>query len=899
MENSKKIKLHVVPHTHWDREWYYTLEEYRFRLIRLVDLLLDSMEAGKIEYFTFDGQTIALRDYLERRPENRARIKELISAGRLIIGPWFTQPNIFMSCGEAQLRNLERGQRDVAQWGGGGLEVNYMPDQFGFHTQLPQMTRGFGMKCMTGGRGMDKGCDVYFDWEGPDGSVVRAIALPHSYINAHNLSARDEAEVFDVFGCKISMAPLREIMDMIISEVPRQVTDNLLALNGVDHMFPNPELPTALEKINRDYPQFEAVQSTFANYIGDVEAALTAPLYRKTGELRDPRENLILPASQSMRMDIKLRNGKCEDYLIRLAEPKLAVMKALGQRKLPEADLDAAWGLLLENHAHDSLCCSNSEPSYREILTRYDKLSDIARESVGDIDQHFIRLINGMPNEAIVVWNPSPFERDEPVTFELITAYWRNFSEPHLFADGVEVPCRINGVRSDTLLRFVPFSGRVGELAVAIWNVTAEPGVIPATGYKTLEIRGGGGHARPVDGLVRGARELENEFLQVKVNDDATLDVLDKRSGELYRGVNAFIDDGEAGNGFQHISPYRDFTAVSCGENLTVKITENSPEKGTLTIRQDFSLPESLSADGLARSDRQVKLHIESAVTLRRGRAYLEFETAVENTARDHRLRASFPIDCSSETAYVGQPFDVVERPVQPQGVNELQAGDYEPYVGYAPMQDFCGIADGKRGAAIAGDGLLEYEVLPMRKTVAVTLLRATDRLLCGVLATGSKFKLPTAQMQGLTRFRYAFIPHSGGYNNALRSVEEFRHPLVPFQKDFLEEQTLPTYRAPEPILPLSCGFINLEGPAVMTALKPSAKCEDETLLRIFNPLADSAEAVITVDSFYTLEGAELTRMDECATEERDIQFGTRGNTVTLVLGPKQIATVRLNIKLK
>ena len=556
--SQSKTKMHVVPHTHWDREWYYTLEEYRFRLVRLFDLLLDLMESGKTTYFTMDGQTIALRDYLDRRPENKGRIEALTKAGRLIIGPYFTQPNIFMSCGEAQLRNLERGQKDVARYGG-GLKVNYMPDQFGYHTQVPQITRGFGMTCMCGSRGMDKGSDTYFDWEGPDGTVIRAIAMPHLYINAHNLSTRDENAVFDVFGCKITMQPLKDLVGWMKSELPRCIGGQLLAMNGVDHMFPNPELPETVEKINREYPEFEAVQSNFENFIRDTEASLSRPLYHKTGELRDPRENLILPASQSMRMDVKMRNGKCEDYLIRQAEPKLALMKTLGQKNLPENDLDAAWDILLENHAHDSLCCSNSEPSYREILTRYDKLSDIARESVNDMDQHFIRLIRDMPGEAIVLWNPSPFDRDEPVSFELITALNRDwtFAEPHLFVDGAEIPCRITGIRADTLLRFVPFSGRVGELQVAIWSVTADPGAIPATGYKTVEIRGGRLHARPVDGLVRGARELENEYLRVKVNADATLDVTDKRTGQLYAGIGAFIDDGEAGNGFQHAAPQR------------------------------------------------------------------------------------------------------------------------------------------------------------------------------------------------------------------------------------------------------------------------------------------------------------------------------------------------------
>ena len=131
--------LHIVPHTHWDREWYFTLEEYRYRLVRLVDTLLRCLDEGSIEVFTFDGQTIAMEDYLAVRPEQRDKLRKYIAAGRILVGPWYTQPNTFMSGGEALVRNLLRGRADMAAWGGGMERINYLPDQFGFNAQLPQL----------------------------------------------------------------------------------------------------------------------------------------------------------------------------------------------------------------------------------------------------------------------------------------------------------------------------------------------------------------------------------------------------------------------------------------------------------------------------------------------------------------------------------------------------------------------------------------------------------------------------------------------------------------------------------------------------------------------------------------------------------------------------------------
>src|SRR5262249_56787862 len=41
----RMLDIHVVSHTHWDREWYLTHEQFRFRLIALIDRLLDLLDA--------------------------------------------------------------------------------------------------------------------------------------------------------------------------------------------------------------------------------------------------------------------------------------------------------------------------------------------------------------------------------------------------------------------------------------------------------------------------------------------------------------------------------------------------------------------------------------------------------------------------------------------------------------------------------------------------------------------------------------------------------------------------------------------------------------------------------------------------------------------------------------
>jgi alpha-mannosidase len=79
--------IHVVSHTHWDREWYLTYEQFRFRLVALVDRLLDLLDRDpSYKYFHLDGQTIVLEDYLEIRPEQEPRLRKAIEPGRILIG---------------------------------------------------------------------------------------------------------------------------------------------------------------------------------------------------------------------------------------------------------------------------------------------------------------------------------------------------------------------------------------------------------------------------------------------------------------------------------------------------------------------------------------------------------------------------------------------------------------------------------------------------------------------------------------------------------------------------------------------------------------------------------------------------------------------------------------------
>ena len=106
----KKFDIFYFSSTHWDREWYQDFQSYRYRLVKLVDKLLDLFDKDpEYKTFHFDGQTVVLEDYSEIRPECKERLKTLISEGKILVGPWYVMPDEFLVSGESLIRNLMQG----------------------------------------------------------------------------------------------------------------------------------------------------------------------------------------------------------------------------------------------------------------------------------------------------------------------------------------------------------------------------------------------------------------------------------------------------------------------------------------------------------------------------------------------------------------------------------------------------------------------------------------------------------------------------------------------------------------------------------------------------------------------------------------------------------------------
>src|SRR5579859_4144935 len=187
---AEQLNIILVPHTHWDREWYLTFQQFRARLVHTIDKLLDILDRdSNFSHFMLDGQTIVLDDYLEVQPEQEARLKQYTRSGRISVGPWYVQPDEFLVSGEALIRNLQMGLSRAREFGN-PMYVGYVPDLFGHIAQLPQILRGFNIDSAVFWRGVGaEAQQSEFYWEAPDGSrvLVMHLADPIGYSNARQM----------------------------------------------------------------------------------------------------------------------------------------------------------------------------------------------------------------------------------------------------------------------------------------------------------------------------------------------------------------------------------------------------------------------------------------------------------------------------------------------------------------------------------------------------------------------------------------------------------------------------------------------------------------------------------------------------------------------------------------
>jgi alpha-mannosidase len=937
---SQSVHLIIVPHTHWDREWYQPFQEIRSRLVRLMDRLLDVLEGDPaFAHFHLDGQTIVLEDYLEIRPQNRARLRRLIKAERVAVGPWYVLPDEFLVSGESIIRNLEIGHRIAAEFGA-PLKIGYLPDQFGHIAQMPQILKGFDIDCAVVWRGV--GPDVtgtLFTWAALDGTQVLAVYLPLSgYSNGRSLPADGPG--------------LRERLAAIVAEqAPYRHIPSLLVMNGTDHQEAQAGLPRALAAATGGLEGVSYEIAPLSRFIdrsrvesGSSAASAALPTHR--GELRSALRAHLLPGVTSMRVRQKQRDFENVSRLERYAEPLATWADQLSGSRQLTGFTQWAWKVAVQNHPHDSICGCSVDQVHRDMEHRFDQVEMvgklITRQALAALADR-LDTSKTAPDRALVVYNPNatgadvvrgepsldetaaytledPAGRELPVCIEahpreilfaaelppdevrphVLTIQSREFLGSvindvafHREADRLSVLLTMDRVFRGHLdigaLR-ARWLGLLDDPTLRVVAVRAQTGVPTRVTFCAPQLTGYGFtvfalRRQPksdVPGFAATDRTLESEHFRLAANEDGSLTITDKQTGLVLPRCNWFVDEGDRGDEY-NFDPVRGGQDVCTpAADPTISIDAVGPVVGTLTIRQVFRLPRALDMDRETRCGDVVAVPITTSARLYAGIKRVDFETVIDNAAADHRLRVHFQTPLVVGSAFMEQAFGVVERPLA------LEAGDrVERPVGTVPQKAFTCIQDGTHGVALFNRGIQELEVRRRDggTELALTLIRAVGWLSRGDLRwrqghAGPGLETPEAQSPGLHRFEYALTTFAGDREAAgiVAQAHRFAYPPIVTLVD----------AHPGP-LPADASVLRCDNPNVVVSAQTPSKRDAAFLVRCYNASEHPQAAVIACGTASSIRAVNFLERP-ARTEMRRL----RNAAVRLRLRPFEIVTLQV-----
>ncbi len=873
--SSRRLTFHLIPHTHWDREWYLPRAAFQARLSPATDALVELLSGDPDARFTLDGQTILLDDVLAVRPELRAALASLIATGRLAIGPWHVLADEQIPDGESLLRNLLIGAATAREFGG-RMEVLYSPDAFGHPAALPMLAREFGLTAAVAWRGLGGSADSgdLYRWHAPSGD---ALLLHHLPRQGYEIGA----ELLDA-GPQLPLR-WRTIRDTLTA---RATSAQIAVFIGADHHAPPTEIRSLREALQELEREHDVVVSTVGEFCAAAQSRQTLPVLH--GELRwSYGYAWTLQGVHATRSRMKRQHAAVELLLSRRAEPlaALAAMAAgLDQRGL----LQLAWRTLVESQFHDTLggCAADSVAAEQTVrLTSVEAMAgEIHRSSLAALAGHDAdraRRTMHRNTATLLLWNPLPRARGGIVTAS-ITAFRRDVlvgppsgrmprtGEGYLpfalvGADGERLPVqlvsltreleRIDAPRHypdlDEVDRaWVAFeSPSIAGLALNSFHLEADPLVPAASGLET------------------GDGWLSNRHVKVMVSLDGSLHVTDRETGEEYPDLLRLEDETDLGDCYTVYVP-ADATPSSRTTPRSRSVVAEGPLVGLLEVRWS-----------LATVGGSAECHL--AVELRADSPLVRLRLTIDNQNIDHRLRARFPVAAGGE-AIAGAAFGFEHRPAEAFAPEVYPA---ETPVRTAPAHRYVAAGSGPRGLVLLAPGFLEYEWTP-RRDLIVTLLRSVGELSKADLPTrpghaGWPTATPDAQEQGRHAFEFALVAGGAELIGAPARLEAaWEDACLPLETSFIRDFSSQGEASP----PLS---ITLEGDGlVCSAIKPR-ESGDGLVLRCFNvtdhPVAGR-----------WLIGAPIARALAMRADETTIAplTVTAGREISFEAPPRRIVTI-------
>lgn len=725
-------KVYAYLHTHWDREWYREFEEFRLRLIEVMDDILKKLETKEVETFYFDGQTSAIEDYLEIKPDKKDVITSFIKQKRLFIGPYFCSTDSFLVDAESLIKNLQMGIKYSKDFGCDDF-IAYHSDTFGHSAFIPEVVKYFNIPNAVFWRGL-----------GELESEFLFKDLKSTYLI--------EGYFHDYFSADLSYAKKAEFLKKTLDKIAQYSSDNILLPLGADHLACADNIKEQVKAVNKLLDGYEIILTDPFEYFKAVENN-----YKKSikGEFRDTKRNFILPGVYSSRIDLKQQNCRLQWELARKTQPLQAVLSYFNKTKNFQDEVDYIYKQLIKNHAHDSIYGCGVDNVHKENKMRFLKVSEasgavlnsVARDIKNENELNVINLSNFNLNGALKIKTDKKL--DKKYNAQLIS---KTLGFP------LQKVYSINQIP-------------ITEDYTEIYEYLIDLKGIDSFSTKTVTKN----EIQKESSLKISSTSIENDKIGLDIK-NGKVNLTNKTTDETLCDFFKIIDRADIGDSYNFGALKNDMPIYS--KISGTKIKEQGKIRSILEINFEISIPFKSTKNGRTKT---VKKHsIKMQAILENQNDFIEFKIDWKNKSLNHILQAELNMPESIKktvsddlTGYTQRDFDpdydIYQHIPAPRGV-ELK-------LNVAPIQKSLLV----QGTGIVTEGLQEYEVF--QNNLRLTLLRAT-----GIISNpknptrgtpaGPPLPTPDLQMLGENTARFA-ISFKDNISDLEPVVEKFFETAV------------------------------------------------------------------------------------------------------------------------
>ncbi|XRG77016.1 mannosylglycerate hydrolase [Rossellomorea sp. GAMAL-10_SWC] len=856
-------KVHIVPHMHWDREWYFTTEESRILLVNNMEEIMEMLEINPdYPYYVLDGQTAILEDYFAVKPENKERVKKLVQEGRLIIGPWYTQTDEMIVGGESIVRNLLYGMKDCEEFGV-PMKIGYLPDSFGQSAQMPMILKGFDIKYSIFWRGTSErhGTNkTEFYWETDDGSKVLVQLFPLGYAIGKYLPEDEEV--------------LQSRINKYFTVLDRgATTDHIILPNGHDQMPIQKNIFTIIDKLQKLYPEREFFLSKYEHVFENLEAQKDLDTLK--GEFLDGKYMRVHRSIYSTRMDIKAANTRIENKITNILEPLASIAYRLGF-EYHHGLIELIWKEIMKNHAHDSIGCCCSDKVHREILNRF----YLAEEKVDQLINFYKRkIVDSMDtsnkHDRITLFNLLPYERNEVVTTSVMTKL-KSFKLVDHDSNEIDFEIIASKVTDPGLIdRQIVHYGNYDPFIEYTIQLKEK---IPSMGYKTYFVEESD---EVIKNFTYSTSKIETDYYGITVNSNGTLNIFDKQLKQSFDNVLRLENGGDDGDEYDYSPLLNEDLIYSDSVQAETKIQQNR-YGATIDIKYTLGVPSNLEKRREHVIDGAIEVHFTVSVPNHKPR--LDIKLEVDNQAKDHRLRVLIPTGIASAFSVSDNQFGSIKREVVDPAIHvwEEENWDERPDSIY-PMLSYVGLSNDDYGISVLTNSTREYEIVGEKfDTIAITLFRSVGFLGKEEMVrrpgrpSGIKLPTPDSQMIGKLSLEFAIATYNKEENVA-RIAKEYLTPIVVYNKIPFDAMKL---NGSGVKTPLEFSFFKERSQNVILSTLKKAEKFDKFVIRLYNPLENEEFAFLQFND--EIEQVYTVNLDEKVKEDvsvNDLQVGINIST--------------------